>query len=114
MPWCEQFRRGAGLPFRAHIKMMEIGEIDCMSCEDAYLKLVQALNLDGSDIKPPSDNQKVSVICRAEPSCIIGLAHCLVADPKACKYAEHFKDTIYCFHPDSREIIARTGLSSRT
>jgi len=84
-----------------------------MSRQYAYLKLVQSLNLAGSDIKPPAVNTKIASVCRAEPSCIIGLAHCLVPEPGDCKHAEFFKDTIYCFHPDNSEIIARTGLSSR-
>lgn len=46
-----------------------------MNRQQAFLKLVQALNLGGSDIKPPAGKTRTASSCRAKPSCIIGLAH---------------------------------------
>jgi hypothetical protein len=46
--------------------------------------------------------------CRVKRSGIGDLAYCLVPEPCGCDYAEHHASDIFCFHPQRKEILART------
>ncbi len=73
-----------------------------------------------SDINTPSDDGSESAPkptrkmpdlsrCRVRRSGIADLVCCCSeADARDCEYAEHHAGDIFCFHPQWREILARS------
>ncbi len=66
-------------------------------------------NADGGNPAPkPKVTLPDTAHCRVKYSHLVGFFNCLVSNPEGCKHAEPYKDSIFCFHPDRKEILART------
>jgi hypothetical protein len=71
-------------------------------------------NEDSSRSKPkPARKLPDPAICRARFAGLADYAHCLVDDPRICRYALTYGDGFLCRSPERKEIVARTEAKQR-